>query len=577
MKKILFILVLLTFVVSGLAQTETRIALEDFGVKVDPDKRVTAVLTALEVAGVKTNLGEEGEALRKQIKEDFANIDPSLQARLTLFAEQYDRRNANKSDAERLSSYISMAYSLSQVPELNAPERSLDLPDNLLEVLDFADLVKELYSTPGAAAKIDGYFKKEIKQSNEIAPSTRAMVLNVLDYLHTKPELIYVVKTVSKGTKGKTKGKKVVETKSYDRTFTVVPSSLIPSGTVVFLNVNEDYVVAVAPDTDLSQSQARRAYLQYVLDPLVLRNATKVFSKGKEIKELISKRRESDPSISPDVLLAVSRSLVAAADAREEEYRKVNIATAQARNKLDVLKDDAEKRATVAELQRLKQIFSDETALQLSESYENGAVLSFFFADKLRGIEDSGFDISNSIGVWIEDLDPSKEGSRLKEFAEARNRATEARKNRRTVIETTLISNPLTEALLVIDKEIESKNFAKAESELQELIAQFPKGAARIYYSLGRNASKSAEGVADQNEVNRRLLKAKEYFEKTLSIEGTDRELLSLAYVSLGRIYEFYNQDDYAVRIYDAAMKVGKADGDGFKRAFEAKKRLVQN
>ena len=164
-------------------------------------------------------------------------------------------------------------------------------------------------------------------------------------------------------------------------------------------------------------------------------------------------------------------------------------------------------------------------------------------------------------------------------FREAADRAVAERQKRRTktVIETTLVSNPLTEALLTVDKDIESRRLASAEKELLTLLKKYPKGAPRIYYSLGRVASLSAEGIANTTEVNKRLIRAKTFFERALgaATPNTDRELISLTYVSLGRIYEFYDQKEYAVKIYDAAMQFGSTDGEGFKKAFEAKQKLV--
>ncbi|MCB1025890.1 MAG: hypothetical protein KDB79_15955, partial [Acidobacteria bacterium] len=137
----------------------------------------------------------------------------------------------------------------------------------------------------------------------------------------------------------------------------------------------------------------------------------------------------------------------------------------------------------------------------------------------------------------------------------------------------------LTEDLLSIDKDINARKLDEAERSLTALLEKYPTGATRIYYSLGRVASISAEDTTDGAEVNRRLIKAKDYFEKALGAvtPATDRELVTLTYVSLGRIYEFYDQKDYAVKIYDTAMSIGNADGEGFKKAFEAKQKLVKN
>ena len=578
MKKVFVILLIAAFSTALVAQTVRReINLAIYGVGISPDKRLIAVMVALEIGGIDTPLIEKGEKFRSRVRNDFKGISPQLRQQLLTFVEQYKKRNAKLSQSEIVAAFVTLAYSLSEVPALRAPERSVDLPDDLLEVLDFASLVAALYQSPGVAAKIDGYYRENLTAGNGLKPSAREMVRDILDYLHTKPELVYIER-VRVDIPGKKKLQRI-ESREYQRSFKIVPAMLAPKGTVNFLNIRDSYFAIIPPEIDLSASDVRRAYLQFVLDPLVLKNARTIIQNSEGIKKLLEQRRKAGSAVSPDVVLAVSRSLVAAADAREEEFRKVKLATSQARRKIELLATDAEKRSVVSELDRVKQIFADESALQLSESYEKGAVLAFYFAQRLKGLEDSGFDVASSLTDWITSIDISAEEDRLAQNADARKRALAEREKRRTrtVVETTLVSNPLTEALLKIDKDIEAKKLAEAEKSLNSLLKKYPMGATRIYYSLGRVASKSAENLTDASEVNKRLIKAKDFFEKALGSAtiNTDKELISLTYVSLGRIYEFYDQKDYAVKIYEAAMQYGSADGEGFKRAFEAKRKIV--
>ena len=69
--------------------------------------------------------------------------------------------------------------------------------------------------------------------------------------------------------------------------------------------------------------------------------------------------------------------------------------------KFDQAKRDAMKKEVVAKLNEYTQKLADETAVLLSDAYESGAVLAFYFADKLKGMEDSGFDITESVGNMI--------------------------------------------------------------------------------------------------------------------------------------------------------------------------------
>ena len=72
----------------------------------------------------------------------------------------------------------------------------------------------------------------------------------------------------------------------------------------------------------------------------------------------------------------------------------------------------------------------EETVARLAEEYEKGAVLSFYFADQLKGIESAGFDLANFFPDMIASFDPARELKRPAEYAEAVQRARAAREAR---------------------------------------------------------------------------------------------------------------------------------------------------
>ena len=101
----------------------------------------------------------------------------------------------------------------------------------------------------------------------------------------------------------------------------------------------------------------------------------------------------------------------------------------------------------------------------------------------------------------------------------------------------------------------------------------------RIYYNLGRVASLSTEGITDPEAQNKKLIEAKTYYENVLhsATQQTDSALISLSYVALAKIYEFYDNREYAVKIYDAALKIGDVPGGAYNEALAAKQRLLKN
>lgn len=590
MKYLVFFTLILAFSLNVFAQAAPAgFDLSNYGVKVEPEKRVIVVLGALDSARddngkrlLNTTLSTAGTKFRDQMESDLA-VPDDLRQKISTFVAAYKKRHPQAADAEILSPFISMAYSLSQVPNLADPTVTGDLPGSLLDVLDFAPLVREYYRRSGIAAKLDQYAKDYQTTSDaSVRPSARDMVSELLDYLHTRPQTLYTEKVKVETQKGNSKNKKIqqIETREHERRFFIVPEMLEPAGITNFLNIRDDYYVIIPPDTDLRPSDARRAFLQFVVDPLVLTNAKDISTVQAGVKQLLDERRKINPDVTPDVYIAIGRSLVAAIDARELEHSRVSAATTLARQKVDTLKTDAEKKAVSAELDKLKQGFADETALRLSDDYEKGAVLAFYFAQQLKGLEDSGFDIASSIREMILSLDASKEANRLNEFAEARKRGIATREERRNNPEATtiVIENPVTTRLLDIQKTIDAKDFAKAYADLQELVKTNP-AEPRIYYAIGRVAGYQAEAIDDQQAQNKKLIEAKDAYAQVLktATRTTDQALLSLTYVALAKIYEFYNDNPTAIQLYNRAIAYGPLDKSGYAEALAAKQRLVKN
>ncbi|MEO6589279.1 MAG: hypothetical protein ABIP06_08225 [Pyrinomonadaceae bacterium] len=592
MKKfIIFLFTYVFFTLSLFAQNApTGFDLSNFGVRIEPDKRLIAVLAALEAAETKSangenvkvlkiNLSDAGEAFRRELQSGSAGVSEDLHLKLGTFVAQYKKRNPAKSDSEILSIFLSMAYTLSPVPDLAEPLRTTNLPGDLLDVLDFSPLVREFYRSARLGEKIDGYTKEYIAAGDAMRPSAGFMVREILDYLHTRPQTTYTEKIKTEREVGKSKKRKIAntETVEHERRFFIVPEMLAPKGTINFRNVGDDYYAIVPPGTDLSESEVRRAFIQFVVDPLILANAKEITGFRESIKNLLDDRRKEKNDLSPDIFLAVSRSLVAAIDAKENEYRKVQIATFEARRKIDSVQGVEEKKKVSALLNKYKENLANETALRLSEAYENGGVLAFYFARQLNGLADSGFDIEGSLRDIILSLDATAETNRLAENSTARKRAVEAR-NAARVKALVVVENPVMKKLGEVETLIKSKNYSQAETDLKLLMRENPDEQPRIYYALGRVASLSAENIVDEKTRNNRLIDAKLFYENVLRTqsEKTDRALISLSYVALGRIHEFFGETEYAIKIYEQAIKIGNYPDSGYSAAVAARERLIK-
>jgi tetratricopeptide (TPR) repeat protein len=571
----------------------TGFDLSNYGVRIEPDKRVMIVLATLEAARttnaagedvpvINTPLSPEGIKFRELLKSDLAALNADLRQKISSFVISHKARNSKLSDAEIVAPFISMAYALTPAPELADPIVTSDLPGNLLDVLDFAPLVRDFYRRSSISVNINEYIKTYQRASDaRLRGSAREMVSELLSYLNTRPQLYFAEKIKTETQKGKSKSTKLrqIETRERERRFYITPELLAPIGNVNFLNIKDDYHAVLPAESDLSFSEVRRGFLQFVVDPLVNSTSKDIETIRPAVKALLDERRKVEASVSPDVYLTVSRSLVAAIDAKQTEYLKTRATTAQARQRIEHLTTNAEKGAVALELQKYKNALADETALQLSEDYEKGAILVFYFAEQLKGFEDSGFDIASSMKEMILSFDASKETGRLAQFADARKRAVAAREERRkNPITSSIIENPVSTRLVEIQKLIDAKNYVQANTELKQLLAKNPQES-RIYYNIGRVASLSAESITEIDKQKQALLDAKVAYENVLrsATRSTDVALISLSYVALAKIYEFYDEKGYAAALYDKAIQIGDVPNGGHSEAIAAKARLLKD
>ena len=145
--------------------------LSEYGVEVQPDPRLIIMMSALEAAGFDpTPAGQEPSVFRAQVRKDLANLDPDLRQRLRTFYER-NKLPAPATAADQAARYVSLAFAFGAGPSFDAPERSDDLPGGLLEVLDFAPLVREFYRKSGIDERLVAYTRAH--QAEVIACANR--------------------------------------------------------------------------------------------------------------------------------------------------------------------------------------------------------------------------------------------------------------------------------------------------------------------------------------------------------------------------------------------------------------------
>jgi hypothetical protein len=560
----------------------------DYGVSFQADTRLIVMMAALEAGGFDPQPGNEASGFRAKVRRDLAALDPDLRSRLKTFYER-NRLPAPATPADQASRYVSLALALSPAPDLLAPERSDDLPSGLLAVLDFAPLVREFYRRSGIEDHLVDYVRAYQAEGDRLRQPTAEMVRGLLTYLHTRPMTTTIerveVKAPSKNKNSKTKS---YSSHQKERRFLILPDLLAQRGAINFRVIGDDYYTIVPEGTDPASSELRRAYLQYVIDALVLRFNKEIALRRDQVRQILDERQKAGAQVSPDVFLTVSRSLVAAADARFDEVHKFELLGSSARARLSAAKDDATRASIGKSAQAEMAAIQDETVARLADEYEKGAVLTFFFSDQLKGIESAGMDVANFFPDMIASFDPAREAKRPTEYAEARQRAVAAREARiaarraEAEISSTSGANTIRDAALVkelsaVEDTLRSKNYNDAEARLKEMLKSYP-GEPRIFFALGQTASLAAMDATDDRIQGERLNRALGQYRLAIQAASPefDKAILSRAHESMGRINAFLDNKDEAMKEFDEAIKIGEVNGGAYQQALEGKRKLSQ-
>ena len=554
--------------------------LNAYGIQISPDPRLIAMMAALDAAGWDpTPAGSPPSAFREAVRRDAAALDPALRARMREFFERYafkdiadDPATADVNEAVRYTPadqaarYVSLAYTLGQPPAFEAPQRSDDLPSGVLDVLDFVPLLREFYKQSGMDARVGAYVQQYRAAGERLRAPSIDMARSVLAYLNTRPETIVVERVKVADTpasKKKKDAKPVTVTHERDRRFRIVPDLLAAPGAINFRATGDDYYAIVPADIDPRQSEIRRAYLQFVIDPLVARFSRDVAARREEVKQLLERERaRRGRDLSPDVFLAVARSLVAAADVRMEAAARTRALQVETSRRLQAATTQAQKDSALADSKTGQASIEDSATAQLADSYERGAVLSFYFAEQLKGLEGSGFDVSNFISPMIADFKPEREMTRPAEYASAVARVREARVRAAAERASAVESAPadpsraaLVKSLADVDGLLRVRNYEEAETRLTAL-RERNRSEPLVYLALGQTASLSAQEAFDENLQAERLNKALAHFRQAilLSTPDTDRAVVLRAHLASGRILAHLERNDDAVKEFDAVI-----------------------
>ena len=128
-----------------------------------------------------------------------------------------------------------------------------------------------------------------------------------------------------------------------------------------------------------------------------------------------------------------------------------------------------------------------------------------------------------------------------------------------------------------MEKLLQTRNYEAAEMRLKALLQDYP-GDARLLFTLGQTASLWARDTTDDDLQTQRLNRALANYRLAVAAATPDADsaLLSRAHEAMGRILAFLDQNDAAMKEFEAAIKIGEVTGGAYRDAIEGKRRLSQ-
>jgi len=556
----------------------------DANVRIAPDVRTFVVMAALNAAGFDFETGGQPLSLaRAELRKDLAGLDPTLKEKLASFYRAHRRPGVDEtSDAAR---YAALSVMMTEPPGFTVYQSSdRPVPEDLRSLIadeeglreGFVSLVREFYVKGKIRELIPKYMAFAEKYAAAYRTPVGNVIYDVLDYFHTRPETVINMRPLVVTT-GQIEGKKQKETivtRTRTRQVFVIPDPLAPLDTSIvrgdILNqkedllarrIGDDYIVIVGPSRTANTESVRQAVIRFVIDPMVERHLKASLEYKDQISKLVGTVPTAARQYAGSVYLVIRESLAQATEAR---MRRINaIAT----------------RGSYSE---------DDAVFDLAQAYLRGAVLSFHFYESLEGLEKVGIGMEDFFDHMVSTAKFEREATRMKEF-EAVVARVSTRRSKPTRIEVSegaaaeAVIGAMGASILKSDDLIRQKRFKEAGSILDQVLAAEPNNA-RALYGMAQVVTQtpSASELDPKAEENDKIQMQHDRLERAIKLyrrvianaaKDSERWLIQWSHVFLGRIYDFQEFREDAIKEYEKAIAFGEVPNGAYKEALEGKQR----
>jgi hypothetical protein len=541
-----------------------KVTLADLNVDIHADPRVIAVMAALNAAGYDYEPGSRQlSALRQQLRADLQNINPSLARRLRDYFQSH--RKAQSSDAAAVAPYLSLALTLTAPPVFSIDAPVDRLPEDVREITDFPLLLEEFYRETRFSSLMPKYLAAYQAAAQSYGPPSAQVLSDVIAYLHTEPILelppLYASRPAASNRRDAAEPVKLA---NRERRFVVIPDLLNASNAVNLRVVRDSYYVLVGPSVEPGDA-VRRAFLRFVIDPLMERQVKEVAAIRGELRDLVKSRGDKvDPEYAERSYFLLSDSLAQAIDVRLDILESLAGRT---------YKDEAELKKALVEA-------NERAIYELSFPYERGAALVYNFYEKMATAEGAGVNLRDYLGslLQISKGEFDRESKRLEEHAQRISRYKEARAAAAVNAPppTALISNSDQQVVAQLDEAdrlIRAEQYAAARTVLEGVRRQRPNNA-RTLFGLAEVGSKLASKITDKDRLDEELYASVQLYKEAAENASAETEkwLVQRSYVAAAKILDFLDQAEDATAAYAFAVKMGDVPGGAFQEAQKAMK-----
>jgi hypothetical protein len=562
---------------------------EESNIFVDLDTRVFILMAALNMAGYDFESGGQGlTPLRQRLREDLANMDADLRARLTQYYQTH--KLAGVQEPSQVTRYVTLSLAVTPPPVLTLETKADRLPSDVASVTDFAPLIQEFYAKSGVAKLIPSYRRQYENQTQAIRRRVGEMLFDTTNYLHMTPALTLYgeagAKKAEEQKSGEASTRSTPSTRSKEepaarrernllrqertRRLFVMLSPLDAAGAAYIRNDvlnaadketyrqrGDDYFVVLGPSShpgELHAGPLRTALLRFILEPLGERFATQIQQHAEAVNKLASQIIGAEAAQRETAFSIINESLVRAVEARWNRTKTGNsVAAAEA---------------------------DDEITYDLGTHYERGAALAFHFYEKLAAWEPVGVDLATYYEEMLGSINFEKEAARPAGYRDGRAHV-EARRAARA--KSPPVVDKTVERLTQANQLIQQRRFQEAQPLLHEILKTNPTHA-RALYGLAQvtsqlagqiNPEKSQDQDAAWEQMILQLRHALKLYRQAIEHASVENEkwLISQAHVAIGRILDFGREREAAIAEYQRAVDLGDMPGGAYAQAKEGLQR----